>query len=360
MLKVAMITRNTLYTVRGGDTVQVVQTARHLAALGVQADILLTSDEICYHRYDLLHFFNITRPADILCHIARAAQPFVVSTIHIDYSEYDRHHRKGLTGLLLRLFSADRNEYIKTIGRCLAKKDQLRSPSFVWKGQKRSVDQVLRKAAMLLPNSEHEYQRLRKRYRCPAAYKVVCNGIDHTLFRHDRGEHKEDTLVLCVARIEGIKNQLNLIRALNGTRYRLLLIGAPAPNQPAYYRACRLAAAANIVFVEQVSQPDLVDYYRRAKVHVLPSWFETTGLSSLEAAAMGCNVVITDRGDTQEYFGAAGFYCEPASPGSILHAVDRAARAPVDPALAGRIREQYNWRRASQQTLEAYQKIIAS
>ena len=33
---------------------------------------------------------------------------------------------------------------------------------------------------------------------------------------------KDPLMVLCVARIEGIKNQLNLIKALNNTEYQLL------------------------------------------------------------------------------------------------------------------------------------------
>ncbi|MBK7308934.1 MAG: glycosyltransferase [Chitinophagaceae bacterium] len=55
-------------------------------------------------------------------------------------------------------------------------------------------------------------------------------------------------------------------------------------------------AAGNIVFAGRLTQTALANYYARARVHVLPSWFETCGLSSLEAAAMGCNIVITARG----------------------------------------------------------------
>ena len=103
-------------------------------------------------------------------------------------------------------------------------------------------------------------------------------------------------MVLCVARIEGIKNQYNLIRALNDTAYKLILIGDAAPNQKGYYRQCKKIAAANISFLDYLPQEQLVDHYAAAKVHVLPSWFEVCGLSSLEAAAMGCRLVITDNG----------------------------------------------------------------
>ena len=118
-------------------------------------------------------------------------------------------------------------------------------------------------------------------------------------------------MVLCVARIEGIKNQYNLIRALNNTPYKLLLIGDAAPNQKKYYRQCKKIAAANISFINYLPQEQLVHYYAAAKVHVLPSWFEVCGLSSLEAAAMGCRVVITDNGYARSYFKECSFLLRP-------------------------------------------------
>jgi len=135
----------------------------------------------------------------------------------------------------------------------------------------------------------------------------------------------------------------------------LLLIGAPAPNQMGYYRECCEIAALNIKFIGHVSQYELVEYYRRAKVHVLPSWFETTGLSSIEAAVMGCNIVITDKGDTVEYFGDDAFYCDPSSPDSILRAIQKAGAAAEPAKLRERILARHTWKQAAIQTLKAYQ-----
>jgi glycosyltransferase involved in cell wall biosynthesis len=357
MIRVAMITRSTLYTIHGGDTVQVTQTARQLSEMGVKVDVILTDAQIDYNKYDLLHFFNIIRPADILHHIKRSGKRFVISTILIDYSEYDKFYRKGIAGILFRFLPADHIEYIKTVSRWLLGKDRLMSMSYLWKGQRRSIREVIRKAGMLLPNSDLEYKRIKEKYHGEADHLVVPNGIDTALFRFDGSVEKDPLLVICAARIEGIKNQFNLIKALNGTKYTLLLIGSPTPNQLSYYAACRELAQKNISFIAEVSQEELLKYYRRAKTHILPSWFETTGLSSLEAAAMGCNVIITDRGDAKEYFGSAAFYCDPASPASILTAVEKTSMAHNDGSLQQKILEKYNWQRAAEITLSAYHKI---
>jgi glycosyltransferase involved in cell wall biosynthesis len=353
-MRVAFITRSTLYSVPGGDTVQVVQTARQLNEMGVDTDILLSNAEIRYDRYDLLHFFNLIRPADILYHSKKAKKPFVVSTILCNYSEYDKYHRRGI-GALLSWLPGDSIEYLKTIARWILGRDHLSSLDYTWKGQRKSIIEILNGAAMILPNSESESRRVRQTYFDKIKYMVVPNGINPLLFKPDPETKKDELLVLCVARIEGIKNQINLIKALNNTKYKLLIIGAHAPGQTDYYNKCRSIAADNISFAGHIPQHELVAYYQQAKVHILPSWFETTGLSSVEAAVMGCNIVITDKGDTREYFGDEAFYCDPSAPENILNAVEAAAEAPQNGRLRNKILEQYTWKQAALQTLKAYQ-----
>ncbi len=156
-----MIVRSTLYSARGGDTIQAVQTARHLVNQGISVDIKLTNEIINYSNYCLLHFFNISRPADILHHIKKSDLPFVVSTILINYSEYDKYHRKGLAGMLFRYLSMDAIEYLKIISRWLLGKDKMMSLSYAWKGQKKSIQEIINKAKLILPNSASEYDRIK-------------------------------------------------------------------------------------------------------------------------------------------------------------------------------------------------------
>ncbi|MEP7374666.1 MAG: glycosyltransferase family 4 protein [Chitinophagaceae bacterium] len=358
-MKVAFITRSTLYAVPGGDTEQILQTARFLKELGVEVDLFLTTEKIDYAQYDLLHVFNITRPADILFHITRTNKPVVVSTILVDYTEFDMQHRKGLPGKFLRLFPASANEYIKTIARWILKKDSLQSTSYLWKGQRKSIKEILQKASILLPNSVAEYQKIEELYGIKKKYSVVHNGIDQSLFSHFPGIKRDSKLVLSAARIEGRKNQLNLIKALNDSEYTLMLTGLPAPNQKKYYDECKSVASKNIIFCGRVPVNVLLDYYRKAKVHVLPSWHETCGLSSLEAAAMGCNIVITEKGFTREYFGDDAFYCDPGSPESIFNAVENAAQGDCRTALQQKILHQYTWQQAAASTLTAYQNSLS-
>ena len=102
--------------------------------------------------------------------------------------------------------------------------------SYVWKGQKRSILEIMKKAKLILPNSASEYSRIKELYGCKTSFLVVPNAVDSDLFRFDNQLEKDPNLVLCIARIEGIKNQANLIRAMNNTKFRLILIGTLLPD----------------------------------------------------------------------------------------------------------------------------------
>ena len=360
-MTILMIARSTLYSSPGGDTTQIEMTAKHLRALGVSVEVVLANEKIEYEKYELIHFFNIIRPDDILCHIKKN-MPFVISTIFVEFSEFEKVARRGISGLLFKILTPWQIEYLKCIARFLIKGDKIKSKYFLFHGQFKSILYVAKNAKLLLPNSHSEYKRLEKLLQKSFPYKKVVNAIDPGVFKDSVIENKNyKNHILMVGRIEGRKNQLNVIKALMGTEYQLTIIGKPALNQMSYYNeCCKLASQySNIHFVEEhIEHEKLVSIYKAAKVHVLASWFETTGLVSLEAAMMDCNIVITKKGDTEEYFSNMAYYCEPDDIESIRDAIIKAYHSPVNYKLKAFIKEKYNWDNAAKQTLEAYNSVL--
>jgi len=352
-----MLSRATLFSVPGGDTVQIQGTAASLIDFGVQVDIKLTTDTIDYSRYDIIHFFNVIRPADILPHIKASGKPYVISSIFVDYTEYEQKMRGGINGFLARMLGRNASEYWKAMARVFLNCERINSWEYVVKGHKASVQKILKGAKLILPNSVSEYNRLVDIYGVANQAAVIPNAVDEKVFTPTILPQKPKQ-VLCAARIEGRKNQLNLIKALNGTDVELVIIGDAAPNHIEYYNACKQAAGSNVKFISSLKQSELLQYYATSKVHVLPSWFETTGLSSLEAAVMGCNIVITDKGDTREYFGDNAFYCQPDDINSIRQSVLTALASPNNKVLQSRILDNYTWHMAASKTLEAYKKAL--
>jgi glycosyltransferase involved in cell wall biosynthesis len=358
-MKIAFITRATVFSSPGGDTRQMSETAAALRSLGVEVDIRLANQVIDYRPYDLLHVFNIIRPADIISHVQRSQRPYVVTLNFVEYGGVPEDGRGRWRGALTRLLSDSASEYVKTLARAWRNGERIVSRDYLRWGQARSVAYVARQARKLLPNSESDYARFIAKYSATAAYRVVPNGI-----RADLGARAYPPTdpyrraVLCMGRIEARKNQLNLIRALNHTPYQLFIHGTPSPNHRAYFDQCRREAAPNVHIGEWLDDEALYRTYASAKVHVLPSYFETTGLSSLEAAALGCNLVVSPNGDTREYFQDDAWYCDPDSPTSIRAAVDAAYQAPPNQRLAARIRDRYTWNRAAAETRAAYEAVL--
>ncbi len=358
-MRIALIARSTLHSSPGGDTKQVLETAAGLARLGVQADVYLTDKPIVYHHYDLLHFFNIIRPADILRHVGRTNKPYVVSTIFVEYGHEVapgslRHTIKVVLG-------ADGAEYVKAIGRYVKNGERIDSMSYLLKGHRRAVKRVAAGAALLLPNSESEYRRFIITYGIKRPYIVVPNGVhtEHISATYPKLPAYEGA-VICMARIEPLKNQLRLIHALRGSGYKLFIHGKPAPNHIGYYNHCVHAAGEDCHIAGWLDTDALYAAYSSAKVHVLPSFFETTGLSSLEAAAMGCNIVVGTGGDTRDYFGNRAWYCSPTDTASIRAAVDAAYHAPYDASFREYILSHYTWDRAAAETLRAYKHVLGT
>lgn len=362
-MRVLMISRATLFTHPGGDTIQIVKTAEYLNKIkNVRVDIKTVSDKINVCDYDFLHLFNIMRPSDIMGIIEKSKLPYVISTIFVDYSETEANHPKINRRILSKVFSTDQLEYIKTIARAIKGQEKITDYRYLLLGQKNSIKRIIKNARALLPNSLSEYKRLYKSYGIEQEYKVIPNAIDINIFNNNfEAKNEFDKFkgaVICVGQFTPVKNQLNIIKALSGTKYRVYFIGNPSSNAIKYYKKCKEEASKNIHFIPFAKQEDLAQIYNMAKVHVLASWFETTGLVSLESAYMGCNIVITNKGDQVEYFMDDAFYCKPGEPKSILDAVNKAYNSSFNKELKQRIGANYTWTKTAHKTHQLYQKAI--
>src|SRR5262249_29032659 len=128
-----------------------------------------------------------------------------------------------------------------------------------------------------------------------------------------------------------------------------------------YFKECKKVAEGakgKVLFIDHMPQDGLKSAYGAAKVHALPSWRETPGLASLEAGLAGCNIVVTKRGSTEEYFGDLAYYCEPDDSQTIRSAVIKAYEMPRNCQLAEQILEKFTWEKAAAETLIAYQAIV--
>ena len=367
-MKVLFSSRATLFSVPGGDTIQLVKTAEYLRKLGVSVDFTHDSQPDL-NGYDLVHLFNLMRPQDIYVqalNAKRQGKPVALSTIYGLYTEYEKKARPGLVGFVTRNMPIWQIERLKVMGRAINNHEFGRGSLLVaGLGYHRLCSWITKLVDVFLPNSHSEMERVNSDFIFSRnkPFVVVPNAVDTSVF-NPKSVIVQDSIkrfegcILSVARIEGRKSQLELVRAVKGIDVDLVLIGNPAPNHIGYYETIKCEAHERVHFIGQVDHLTLAQYYAVSKVHALVSWMETPGLSSLEAGAMGCNLVITDKGDTRDYFGDDAHYCDPQSVDSIHAALNAALSASPNTGLQSRIISEYTWEKAAEMTLKGYKLAI--
>jgi glycosyltransferase involved in cell wall biosynthesis len=367
-VNVLMLGRDDVNTVPGGDTIQMHQTGIELRKLGVHIEMASVSKSPSFNGFDLIHLFNWEQLHPFLFSCGKdltAKIPIVLSTIfwfHTGHWYDDAITSKRGWKIANNALGSSRArafyEYWQQVKfRRGGKGHELRRELFI--------------PSRLLPNSYIEIEHLEQvaglKGRLQSRCTIVPNGVIRELFeplpKPDKvlyEKYRLEGFVLEVARIQSAKNQLGLIEALSDITIPIVFIGQPSPYEKEYVDRCMAAAQqrGNVYFFSPKTPQELAGIYSLAAIHVLPSWRETPGLASLEAAAAGCRIVTTSQGSAKEYFGDEAWYCNPRDPHSIREAVLAALSSPPSDQLRKRVLELYTWEEAARVTLDMYQKVL--
>jgi glycosyltransferase involved in cell wall biosynthesis len=110
-------------------------------------------------------------------------------------------------------------------------------------------------------------------------------------------------------------------------------------------------ASPNVIWLGRVTDDDLAALFQRALCFAFPSTVEGFGLPVLEAMALGCPVVVSDRASLPEVAGKAALYANPEDPAAWLTQIMALAR---DPQLRGALRDRgperarlFSWRESA-------------
>jgi len=328
----------------GGGENQLIQTGRHLEALGLPIRLFSPwTDRI--ERARLIHSFGMSREGLELARVARArGVPVVLSPICW-------YEPRALLAL-----EPGFSRKLKSLAAWSLRRTIPRLPG--WRRE------LLELAAAVLPNSPSEAVQLARLFAVDRRkLRVVPNGVRPAIgsvgadrFRRYWGD---EPFVLTVGRIEPRKNPLGLIRAIRTLGLPLVVIGEAPPGYEGYAQECRRAGGDRVSWLGQLDHhhPLLASAYAAARVFALPSWFETPGLAALEAALTGCPIVVTPYGSTRDYFGGLAEYARPHRIDEIARAVQRCWERGTDPRLPELIANRYLWPKVAQITAEVYDQV---
>jgi glycosyltransferase involved in cell wall biosynthesis len=351
-MKVLFYVRANHDKVKGGDLMQLYKTGEAVSKEGIKVEYSSDQNKNL-NGYDVVHIFNSPRFEETERFFANAKKynkPIAFSTIYWSKDE-----------LAVGVAKNRSVDFIyQNFGIEVAKRYRKIAKSIQNIGRKDSSVKIekwlFEKADILLPNSKGEMIEIEKSYRIKNNFVVVRNAVDSGLFLKQPSGDREN-YVLSVGRIERRKNTLKLIEACNQLSLNLTLIGGYDTNDEYALECLDKIKAYGQTHIHNIEQKELANYYYKAKVHAIVSWYETPGLASLEAACGGCSIVSTDRGSTKEYFGTDATYCNPFSLESIVKAISLAMAKPPKPALRKKIISQYNWEGAASDTIKGYNQI---
>ncbi len=124
-------------------------------------------------------------------------------------------------------------------------------------------------------------------------------------------------------------------------RLRVLIVGDSAQEGPGTYERIRRAYAAtnvsNVEFLGPVDRTRVADLLGRASIFCLPSYWEGSPISLLEAMAAATAIVATSVGDVPFMLnaGEAGVLIEPGNVPALATAISRLARDPQERVRLG-------------------------
>jgi glycosyltransferase involved in cell wall biosynthesis len=367
-MRVLFQSRRDAFDCYGGDTTQMMQTKKYLEKLGAEVFVDLSLDpDLSQMSFDLVHIFNIQNADYALIQLKNAKKynlPVVLSTIYWDMNN-------GKVSSSVK--SIFRNFY-RSIPYSFLKHIPLYSKTSTGRRRYRydKMSDMLAMADLLLPNSVAESEQLALHFLMPSIrqkIKIIPNGVDKEIASlsqcsdcHGQAKVVEDlpdSYVLQVARIEPIKGQLHVIESL--AKYAdIPIVFLGRSNDSVYMDKCKKAAISrgNVYFIDQVKSECVRIFYKKAKVHVLPSMRESPGLVTLEASMFLCNCVVSFHGPVVEYFGDMVQYCDPENNQSVESAIILAWTSNKSRKLRRFVLDNFTWEIAASKTYEAYKGLL--
>jgi len=169
--------------------------------------------------------------------------------------------------------------------------------------------------------------------------------------------------VMCVARLDRVKRQLDLIEAFEKAAmpgWKLVLVGAIDQRDEYTRQIVRRSAENPLIVLAGFQQGKaLGELFTYCGLFVLPSSLEGHPIALLEALAYGVRVLVSDLPETRALPLSDDSYFPVGDIDQLANLLEAAAsdgRRPQN--LRDVIREKYSWRRAAQLTRAVYRQVL--
>jgi len=350
-VNVIFFARKTLLDQSGGDTVQVLETIKALKKRGHNVILILSvsklNKEIRRSKYDVIHSINLGRYVDQYhCYQIRKKYPqikWVISSILVDYKEYEIKR-----GFIWKYLPYQIQENIKVFLRALLSKDRWPAIRLIF--SKNPLLKFTWTADHILTTTSVEAHRIKRITGLGNSVKVVPPGLEHLSV----AKQKKRNGYVVLGRIEGIKNQIEAINAWKilhkrGFAEPLTIIGDEGSNHKKYTQAFKLAIkeaqnlGVKVSWKGAIKSEETSELLSKTYGVIIPSLFETFGLTSIEGLQAKCQVILSENAESSKELEKHVFLCMPAAE-QIANSVLSAHKNPKENASL----DKYSWHKAAE------------
>jgi glycosyltransferase involved in cell wall biosynthesis len=209
----------------------------------------------------------------------------------------------------------------------------------------------------------------------PETIRVIPNPVSPVLLQQAQepmGGESSSPMILYTGRIEFNKGSLELLASVGQVvsqvpEVEYLLAGGrhnSIDDKSLEHALGKNGTRQHVRLLGHVPWQQLANSYRRASVFVMPSYYETFGISVIEAMAYGLPVVATNVGGLPEVVedGVTGILVPPGNAKALADALVRLLRDPDLRARMGqagreRVRAEFTVDRVVTQTLAVYESV---
>ncbi len=389
-IKVLFQSRVDLFKKRGGDTFQIENTKKYIEAIDprFQIDISTEINNKEIENYDIVNLFNL----DWICETYPQAlwakkfnKPLVLSAIHHSYSEVElyedkyRYDLRRFVNFFIR--SQEHRDILKNIYRSFIYKEKL-NPTLlqIKNGFRNTQKAVLKSADVILVQTDIEAQEIKNDFGITDinTQKVVL-GVNTNVIKKagsaefekyffEKYQHTVDfsKTILCTGRIEPRKNQLSVIEAVENLyaknqmdAWKVLFIGEKNLYHPEYFiRFKNKIDNKRFYYLDKLPFELVASAMHACTIGIQPSWFETMGLTTIEAAVCDMNVITTCK-RVYEYLGDNAEYCKPNDIESIQASLLKAAnKTKRTNEFVKSLVDKYSWEETAKQTIHIYDDLL--
>jgi glycosyltransferase involved in cell wall biosynthesis len=312
----------------GGDTIQINEISRYLKQQGHTVHIT-NRLFIDISSYELAIIFNLTRYHEALVNVCACLKfrvAYILFPIYWDINKlkippYDLKSQikfnmhPSIIDFIINyknfIFNKDIKLYEKEINQYIS----------LYSNKTKCIQFILDNALYICPNSIVELEHLCKYFKVKVAKcKIVYNGIQKNLYKMGINKEKREG-IYCVGGIGPRKNQLLLAKACNNVKMGVNFVGKSHASNDKYFEKVKKFNRYSF-FLGWKPYDEIMNILSNAKIHIQPSYIETPGLSSMEAYALGCRIIVSEVGPVYEYFGKNASYIDPYSLQSIMETLE--------------------------------------